>query len=136
MDFNTSEYRSGDASTRGSHLEHYRTQSIDISKNIQKEPWFIKLNPNGRIPVIVDRSNNDFPVFETAAILMYLQQRYDKDNKFSFEYGSNDYSDMLQWIFFTVRSCTLAAVFLRVDQSFSSTAVLGPCKDNVSFEFP
>lgn len=78
----------------------YETQSIDIMKNTQKEPWFIKLNPNGRIPVIVDRSNNDFPVFETAAILLYLQQRYDKDNKFSFEYGSNDYSEMLQWIFF------------------------------------
>ena len=80
-------------------------ERIDISKNIQKEPWFIKLNPNGRIPVIVDRSRNNFPVFESAAILLYLQHHYDKENKFAFdkETDSDNWSEMLQWIFFAVR---------------------------------
>jgi len=80
----------------------YDVHSIDISKNIQKEPWFIKLNPNGRIPVLVDRSRDDFVVFETAAILLYLAQHYDKDAKFIFRQDTqpNDYSEMLQWIFF------------------------------------
>jgi glutathione S-transferase len=85
----------------------YNTTKIDISKNTQKEPWFIKINPNGRIPAIVDPSNNDFAVFETAAILLYLQQKYDKEGKFGFEYGSNDHSEMLQWIFFAVRAFLL-----------------------------
>ena len=62
-----------------------RLQQIDIRKNTQKEDWFIKLNPNGRIPVIVDRARNNFVVFETAAILVYLQQFYDKENKFGFD---------------------------------------------------
>ena len=70
----------------------------------QKELWFLKLNPNGRIPTIVDHARGDFPVFETAAILLYLQQHYDKENKFGFDMNAvpDDYSEMLQWIFFVV----------------------------------
>ncbi|KAH9844005.1 glutathione S-transferase-like protein [Rhodofomes roseus] len=80
----------------------YDVFSINISTNVQKEPWFIKLNPNGRIPTLVDRSRNNFVVFETAAILLYLQQHYDKEKKFGFDpvTQADDYSVMLQWIFF------------------------------------
>ncbi|OSC98747.1 glutathione transferase Ure2p class [Trametes coccinea BRFM310] len=80
----------------------YDVEKIDISKNTQKEPWFIKLNPNGRIPVLVDRNRNNFNVFESAAILLYLQQHYDKENKFAFDRDADpdNYSEMLQWIFF------------------------------------
>lgn len=80
----------------------YDTVKIDISKNVQKEPWFLKLNPNGRIPTLVDRSRGDFAVFETAAINLYLAQQYDKEFQFWFNplEDSNDYSEMLQWIFF------------------------------------
>ncbi|EPS98419.1 glutathione S-transferase C-terminal-like protein [Fomitopsis schrenkii] len=81
----------------------YDVEKIDISKNVQKEPWFIKLNPNGRIPVLVDRKRSNFTVFETAAILLYLEQHYDTQFKFSFDRdrSPDDYSEMLQWIFFT-----------------------------------
>ncbi|EPT02850.1 glutathione S-transferase C-terminal-like protein [Fomitopsis schrenkii] len=80
----------------------YDVLKIDISTNVQKEPWFIKLNPNGRIPTLVDRKRNNFVVFETAAILLYLQQHYDKDKKFGFDPATqaDDYSVELQWIFF------------------------------------
>ncbi|KAJ7095364.1 glutathione S-transferase [Mycena belliarum] len=79
----------------------YDVEAINISTNRQKEPWFIALNPNGRIPVLVDRSRDNFVVFETAAILLYLGQHYDKDNKFYFDpvKSPNEYSEMLQWIF-------------------------------------
>ncbi|RDB22563.1 Disulfide-bond oxidoreductase YfcG [Hypsizygus marmoreus] len=80
----------------------YDIEKIDISKDQNKEPWFIKLNPNGRIPVLVDRSRDNFPVFETAAILLYLAHNYDKDYHFWFDpvKEPKDYSEMLQWIFF------------------------------------
>ena len=81
---------------------------IDFQKNEQKEPWFIKINPNGRIPAIVDRSRggpDGFSVFESAAILLYLAQHYDTEFRFWFNPATDpdDYSEMLQWIFFTVR---------------------------------
>jgi len=80
----------------------YDFEKIVISTMRQKEPWFIKLNPNGRIPVLVDRNRNDFVVFETAAILLYLSQHYDKEKKLVFQADTqpDDWSEMLQWIFF------------------------------------
>ncbi|KAF8165409.1 glutathione S-transferase [Crassisporium funariophilum] len=80
----------------------YDYETINISTNRQKEPWFLKMNPNGRIPVLIDRKRNDFAVFESSAILIYLAQFYDKDLKYSFDPAKdpNDYSEMLQWIFF------------------------------------
>jgi len=52
----------------------------------------------------VDRARGDFTVFETAAILLYLEQHYDKELVFSFDpvKQSNYYSEMLQWIFWAV----------------------------------
>ena len=50
----------------------YRVTPIELGKNVQKEPWFLAINPNGRIPAIVDRSAGDFAVFESGAIMLYL----------------------------------------------------------------
>jgi GST-like protein len=50
----------------------YEVHAISLSKLEQKQDWFLKINPNGRIPAIVDHSNGDFPVFESGAILVYL----------------------------------------------------------------
>ncbi|EPQ51010.1 glutathione S-transferase [Gloeophyllum trabeum ATCC 11539] len=80
----------------------YDYQAIDISTNTQKEDWFIKINPNGRIPAIIDRARGNFNVFETSAILLYLVQHYDKDLEFGFDpvKEPDDYSEQLQWLFF------------------------------------
>lgn len=53
----------------------YTVHAIDLAANEQKTPEFLALNPNGRIPVIVDRENDDFTVFESAAILIYLAEK-------------------------------------------------------------
>ncbi len=41
----------------------------------QKEDWFLEMNPNGRIPVIVDQDNDNHVVFESGAILIYLAEK-------------------------------------------------------------
>jgi glutathione S-transferase len=98
--------------------ELHSVERIDLSSNRQKEPWFIALNPNGRIPVLVDREHQPepFSVFETAAILLYLVRKYDTKGLFFFPAGSDDESVMLQWIFFGVRdfSSTLPALIQLV----------------------
>ena len=53
----------------------YETHAIDLGKGEQKEPWFLEINPNGRIPAIVDRDEGDLAVFESGAIMIYLAEK-------------------------------------------------------------
>lgn len=53
----------------------FNVHAISMSKNEQKEPWFTKINPNGRIPAIVDHDEGDLPVFESGAIMIYLAEK-------------------------------------------------------------
>jgi GST-like protein len=53
----------------------YNVHAIDLSSQAQKEDWFLALNPNGRIPVIVDSALDNFAVFETGAIMVYLAEQ-------------------------------------------------------------
>ena len=54
----------------------YELTFIDFSKKEQKSDWYVNMNPNGRIPTILDKSNDDFVVFESGAILWYLAEKY------------------------------------------------------------
>jgi glutathione S-transferase len=53
----------------------YEVHAVNLGKQEQTEEWFLKINPNGRIPAIVDRDNGDFAVFETGAIMIYLAEQ-------------------------------------------------------------
>ncbi|KAG6817429.1 hypothetical protein H0H87_008597 [Tephrocybe sp. NHM501043] len=59
-----------------------------------QRPSFLKLNPNGRIPVLVDHTAEEFPIFESAAILLYLEQNCDTKKAFSFD-ALKDPKDMV-----------------------------------------
>jgi len=53
----------------------YTVHAINLASNEQKQPWFLAINPNGRIPAIIDREADDFAVFESGAILIYLAEK-------------------------------------------------------------
>ena len=71
----------------------YKVHKIDLGKQTLKEEWFLKLNPNGRIPVLKD-NENDKVIFESGAILYYLAIKY---NKFFFE---EKRTEIMQWLMF------------------------------------
>ena len=74
----------------------YRVIRIDLANKEQKQPWYLELNPNGRIPTIVDKDNNDFVVFESGAILLYLAEKCD-----ALIPADNDgRSVVIQWLMF------------------------------------
>ncbi|OAL22682.1 hypothetical protein AYO20_11170 [Fonsecaea nubica] len=81
----------------------YRTEHIDISTNRQKEPWFLEINPNGRIPALTDTFRRDgqrIRLFEAGGILQYLVDEYDAEaHKISFPRGTREYYEMVNWTF-------------------------------------
>ena len=52
----------------------YKVFLVNMKEKEQKLPAFLKINPNGRLPAIVDTDNDDFAVFESGAILIYLAE--------------------------------------------------------------
>ncbi len=71
----------------------YNVKKIDILKGDQKSPDFLKINPNGKIPALVD---GDTTVFETIAIMIYLADKY---GMFLPRAGAARY-EVLQWCMF------------------------------------
>ena len=74
----------------------YNVIAVDLVKKEQKKAEYLKLNPNGRIPTIVDRENENFVVFESGAILIYLAE---KTGQFLPEQPEKR-SVVLQWLMF------------------------------------
>ena len=74
----------------------YTLHALDLSKNEQKQPEFLAINPNGRIPAIIDRDEDNFTVFESGAILVYLAEKTGK----LMPSDMKGRSQVLQWLMF------------------------------------
>ena len=71
----------------------YQVHPIDLSTGAQKQPDFLKINPNGRIPAIVD---DGFAVFESGAIMLYLAEKTGK----LIPADPQGRSEVIQWLMF------------------------------------
>lgn len=77
----------------------WKTFYIDLKANEQRSPYYVELNPNARIPAIIDHDNNDLSVWESGAILIYLCQRQGPGCRL----WSDDFrvqSQINSWVFF------------------------------------
>ncbi|KAI0372095.1 glutathione S-transferase C-terminal-like protein [Pilatotrama ljubarskyi] len=77
----------------------FETVEIDMRQEEHKKPDFLKLNPNGRLPALVDHSNNGFTIWESDAIILYIVEKYDPEHKLSVA-GANEKFTLIQWLFF------------------------------------
>jgi glutathione S-transferase/GST-like protein len=88
----------------------YEIRVIDFAANEQKADWYVKLNPNGRIPTLTD---DGFALFESGAILIYLAE---KTRRF-LPQDTQTRSRVIQWLMFQMSAIGpmmgQANVFLR-----------------------
>jgi len=76
----------------------YTVHAIDLSSGAQKQPDYLAINPNGRIPAIVDRANGDFAVFESGAIMIYLAEQAGN----LLPTDAKGRSTVIQWLMFQI----------------------------------
>lgn len=74
----------------------YTVRPVNILGGDQRQPAYLAINPNGRIPAIVDRDNDDFAVFESGAILIYLAEKTGR----LLPADAKGRSRVLQWLMF------------------------------------
>lgn len=70
----------------------YAVVPVDIGKDEQFDPEFLRISPNNKIPAIVD---GDFTLFESGAILLYLAE---KAGKLLPPHGSRAYWRVMEWL--------------------------------------
>ncbi|MEQ1717026.1 MAG: glutathione S-transferase N-terminal domain-containing protein [Hyphomicrobium sp.] len=74
----------------------YEVHAIRLSEGDQKKPDYLTINPNGRIPTIVDRDEDNFAVFESGAIMIYLAEKAGR----LLPTAKKPRSQVLQWLMF------------------------------------
>ena len=74
----------------------YRIEHIDFAKGDHKRPDYLKLNPMGKVPTVVDEGT---PIAETGAILTHLADKYATGN-LAPEPNDPRRADYLRWLFF------------------------------------
>lgn len=78
----------------------YTVHTVELGKNEQKEPWFLEINPNGRIPALTDTFSDGKTIrlFESGSIMQYLVERYDTEGKVSYPRGSREAWEVNNWV--------------------------------------
>ncbi len=74
--------------------EPYKVTPIALTDRVQKQDWYVALNPNGRIPTLVDHDAGDFAIFESGAILLYLAEKFGR----FIPTDAQDRSRVIQWV--------------------------------------
>jgi glutathione S-transferase len=72
----------------------YEKVKIDIKTGAQRSPDYLKVNPNGKVPAIVD---DGVPMFESLAILLHLGDKYGVAKKLWPAMGTPEHAHALSW---------------------------------------
>ncbi|PWY86723.1 putative glutathione S-transferase [Aspergillus heteromorphus CBS 117.55] len=80
----------------------YTVHKHDFSARTHKEPWYLKINPNGKIPAITDTFSDgqEIHIWESGNVLKYLVERYDPEYKLWYPHGTRENYELFSWLFF------------------------------------
>ena len=108
----------------------YETVPINMAAIEHKEPWFMGINPNGRIPALSDTLPDGTPInlFESGSIQQYLADRYDLDHKISYPRGTIEFYQTTNWVSSSVVACWILTFTSSRLTSFPK-AVLSKCRN-------
>ncbi|GAA6010041.1 hypothetical protein JCM10207_007531 [Rhodosporidiobolus poonsookiae] len=83
-------------------IPDYTAVEVFLQNNEQFEPWFRKINPNSKMPALIDNREGKKPlhIWESASILLYLSKTYDTKGLYWFAEDDDLQTEMLNWIFF------------------------------------
>lgn len=89
----------------------YDTKKVDLGSGEQRTPEFKSINIIGKVPAIVDHTpEGDVNVVDSNAILFYLADKYDKEGKFTFAPGTQEYYEYIQWLITITELGTIGGV--------------------------
>jgi len=85
----------------------YEKHKLDLSAGDQRKPEFLAINPNGKVPALVD---GDAKVFESLAILVWLGERYGGERGLWPKLGTSDHGEALSWTMWGTAEVSTAVV--------------------------
>lgn len=91
----------------------YRVRPVDLAAGEQKQPWFLAINPNGRIPALHDDSGpagSPVTLFESGAILVYLAEKSGRFLPGAEGGGDPARAEVLSWMFFASTHLTFTGM--------------------------
>ncbi|GAA5875331.1 hypothetical protein JCM8547_003206 [Rhodosporidiobolus lusitaniae] len=84
-------------------IPDYTAVDVDLQNGEQFQPWFVAVNPNSKMPALIDNRQGMKPinVWESASILLYLTKTYDTKGEFWFANDEDLQTELVNWLFFT-----------------------------------
>ncbi|KAF8311719.1 hypothetical protein DL93DRAFT_1381052 [Clavulina sp. PMI_390] len=82
-------------------LPEHRVKVLEMWRLEHREPWYLRINPNGKVPAFVHHRPDgvNHAVFESTAIIVYIAQQFDPEYKLSFSPKSDEQTECLEWTF-------------------------------------
>ncbi|KAF7588403.1 hypothetical protein BBP40_005732 [Aspergillus hancockii] len=82
----------------------YTVHKHDFSARTHKEPWYLDINPNGKIPAITDTFSDgqEIHIWESGNVLKYLVEQYDPEYRLWYPHGTRESYELFSWLFFQV----------------------------------
>lgn len=80
----------------------FNTIFLDFNKGEQRAPEFVSINPNARVPALIDHANDNASIWESGAIILYLLNKHLKENGDCPLWSNNivEQAQINSWLFF------------------------------------